>query len=167
MRHLFIAAVFLAVAAPAFAQDVEAEMSRAEDELRREMAPAGVVVERTAPDEIRLVMPNDITFDFDRAEVRREFMPRINDLARTLNSRSFISVQIIGHADALGSDAYNQELSERRARAVGARLLDYGVSFERIEASGHGEWEPIASNASEYGRSRNRRVEIRLSAKGK
>jgi outer membrane protein OmpA-like peptidoglycan-associated protein len=167
MRHLFIAAALFAVATPAFAQDVQAEMSRAESELRRDMAPAGVTVERTAPDEIRLVMPNDITFDFDRAEVRREFMPRINDLARTLNSRSFISVQIIGHADALGSDGYNQELSERRARAVGARLLDYGVPYERIEASGRGEWEPIASNGSEYGRARNRRVEIRLSAKGK
>lgn len=167
MRHLILAAAFFAVASPAFAQDVQAEMSRAEDELRRDMAPAGVNVERTAPDEIRLVMPNDITFDFDRADVRREFIPRISDLARTLTGRPFISVAIIGHADALGTDAYNQELSERRARAVGARLLDYGVPFERIEASGRGEWEPIASNATEWGRARNRRVEIRLSAKPK
>jgi outer membrane protein OmpA-like peptidoglycan-associated protein len=98
--------------------------------------------------------------------VRREFMPRINDLARTLNSRPFISVQIIGHADALGSDAYNQELSERRAQAVGARLLDYGVPFSRIDATGRGEWEPIATNATEWGRARNRRVEIRLLAAG-
>jgi outer membrane protein OmpA-like peptidoglycan-associated protein len=167
MRHLIIVAALFGAAASAFAQDVPAEMSRAEDELRRDMAPAGVTVERTAPDEIRLVMPNDITFDFDRAEVRREFIPRINDLARTLTSRPFITVQIVGHADALGADAYNQDLSERRARAVGARLLDYGVPFERIDASGRGEWEPIASNASEWGRARNRRVEIRLQAKSK
>jgi outer membrane protein OmpA-like peptidoglycan-associated protein len=167
MRCLIIAAALFTVATPAVAQDMQAEMSRAEDELRRDMAPAGVTVERIAPDEIRLVMPNDITFDFDRADVRREFMPRIDDLARTLTSRPFITVEIVGHADALGSDGYNQRLSERRARAVGARLLDYGVPFERIEASGRGEWEPIASNATDGGRARNRRVEIRLQAKGK
>lgn len=167
MRRVFIAAALFAMAAPAFAQDIDAEMSRAESELRTQLAPAGVTVERTARDEIRLVMPSDITFDFDRANVRREFMPRINDLARTLSSRPFIIVEIVGHADALGSDGYNQELSERRARAVGARLLDYGVPFERIEASGRGEWEPIASNGDEWGRARNRRVEIRLQAKGK
>jgi len=163
MRHLLIAVALFTVATPALAQqNVEAEMSRAEDELRRDMAPAGVAVERVAPDQIRLVMPNDITFDFDRAEVKREFMPRISDLARTLNSRAFISVEIIGHADARGSDSYNQDLSERRARAVGARLMDYGVPFERIDASGRGEWEPIASNSNEWGRARNRRVEIHL-----
>ena len=166
MRHLIIAAALFAFTAPAFAQDVEAEMSRAEDELRRDMAPAGVAVERVAPGEIRLVMPSDITFDFDRAYVRREFLPRISDLARTLNSRAFIMVEIVGHADAIGSDAYNQELSERRARAVGAHLLDYGVPFSRIETSGRGEWSPVATNATEWGRARNRRVEIRLLAAG-
>ena len=71
-------------------------------------------------------------------------------------------IEIIGHADAIGSDQYNQELSERRARAVGASLLDYGVGFDRISASGRGEWSPIASNDNEWGRARNRRVEIRI-----
>jgi outer membrane protein OmpA-like peptidoglycan-associated protein len=166
MLIVFAAFAFSAATVPVFAQPAT-EMDRAESELRRDMAPAGVAIERVAPDEIRLSMPSDITFDFDRAQVRREFMPRINDLARTLVSYPGMSVQIIGHADARGSDSYNQELSERRARAVGARLLDYGVQYERIEASGRGEWEPIATNADEWGRARNRRVEIRISSKPK
>jgi outer membrane protein OmpA-like peptidoglycan-associated protein len=149
-------------ATPAFAQN--AQMDAAESALRRDMAPAGVAVERISPDEIRLVMPSDITFDFDRAEVRREFMPRVADLARTLNTYSGMSIEIVGHADAIGSGAYNQALSERRAQAVGARLLDYGVAFQRISASGRGEWAPIASNDSAWGLARNRRVEVRILA---
>jgi outer membrane protein OmpA-like peptidoglycan-associated protein len=167
--RFFIAAIVLCASAlaPAAAQTVEEEMSRAESELRDTMAPAGVTIERTAPDEIRLRMPSDITFAFNRADVRRAFIPRVNDLARTLNAYPFMSIAIIGHADAIGSDAYNQTLSERRARSVAALLADFGVPRRRMETSGLGEWSPIASNADEWGRAQNRRVEIRLSAKRK
>jgi outer membrane protein OmpA-like peptidoglycan-associated protein len=162
MRRATIAVLFLVFATPAFAQN--AQMDAAESALRRDMAPAGVAVERVSPDEIRLVMPSDITFDFDRAEVRREFMPRVADLARTLNAYPGMAIDIVGHADAIGSDAYNQALSERRARAVGAHLMEYGVGFSRIAASGRGEWAPIASNDTSWGRARNRRVEVRILA---
>lgn len=164
MRFLFLAAaLFIAANAPTQAQDTQA-VDRAESQLRRDLAPAGVSIERAAPDEIILRMPSDITFDFDRAHVRREFMPRVADLARTLLSHPGLSIGIVGHADALGSDDYNQDLSVRRARAVGAALMDFGVPYRRIEASGRGEWEPIDSNATEWGRARNRRVEVRLKA---
>lgn len=164
MRRALIAAVVLAIAAPAFAQ--QSEMDAAESALRRDMAPAGVAVERVSPDEVRLSMPSDITFDFDRAELRREFAPRVAQLARTLNSYPRMSIEIVGHADALGPDQYNQDLSERRAQAVGARLMDYGVAFQRIAASGRGEWSPIAGNDTEWGRARNRRVEVRILSRG-
>jgi outer membrane protein OmpA-like peptidoglycan-associated protein len=169
MRVIFSALALLAFfTAPTLAQDsVEAQMSRAERELRDSMAPAGAEVQRTAPDEIRVRMPSDITFDFNRANVRYEFMPRVHDLSRTLNNYPMIAIEIVGHADAIGSDDYNMELSQRRARAVGAILLNDGVSYGRIDVSGRGEWEPIASNANEWGRAQNRRVEIRLSAKPK
>jgi outer membrane protein OmpA-like peptidoglycan-associated protein len=159
-RALIAAAILLASAAPAFAQ--QTEMDAAESALRSEMAPAGVAVDRVSPNEIRVTMPSDITFDFNRADVRSEFAPRVASLARTLNQHRGMRIEIIGHADAIGSDQYNQELSERRARAVGASLLDYGVSFDRISASGRGEWSPVASNDNEWGRARNRRVEIRI-----
>jgi outer membrane protein OmpA-like peptidoglycan-associated protein len=160
MRLAILSFAFLVLAAPAFAQ--QSEMDRAESELRDSMAPAGVAVERVAPDEVRLVMPSDITFDFDRADVRYEFAPRIRDLANTLVRYPGMSVEIVGHADAVGSDAYNQALSERRAYSVGALLRRYGIDYGRIGAQGMGEWEPIASNATEWGRAQNRRVEIRI-----
>jgi len=163
MRPILIAAALLAFASAAVAQTPQ-DMDRAEAELRSDMAPAGVVVERVAPDEIRLVMPSDITFDFDRAYVRREFLPRLSSLASTLRQHSGMTAEIVGHADAVGPDGYNQDLSERRARAVGSTLLEYGVSYSHLVARGMGEWQPIASNADEWGRAQNRRVEIRLLA---
>src|SRR5688572_21030338 len=117
MRATVLAFAFLAASfAPAMAQ--ETEMDRAEREMRDAMAPAasaGATVERISPDEVRVRMPSDITFDFNRANVRYEFMPHIADLARTLARYPNMSVGIVGHADAIGSDEYNHRLSERRA----------------------------------------------------
>jgi outer membrane protein OmpA-like peptidoglycan-associated protein len=164
MRTFILAFAFLLAGfSPAFAQD--AEMDRAESELRDALAPAasaGARVERVAPDEIRVRMPSDITFDFNRADVRHEFMPRVQDIARTLARYPGMSVNIVGHADAVGSDEYNMRLSERRAWSVGEQLARYGVRFDRIITSGRGEWEPVASNASDWGRAQNRRVEISI-----
>jgi outer membrane protein OmpA-like peptidoglycan-associated protein len=163
MRLAVLAFAFFAFAAPAWAQ--QSEMDRAETEMRDALAPAGVAVERVAPDEVRLVMPSDITFDFDRADVRYEFVPRVRDLANTLMRYPRMSVQIVGHADATGSDGYNQQLSERRAYSVSTMLARYGVDYGRIGARGMGEWSPIASNATEWGRAQNRRVEISIKSK--
>lgn len=161
MRVALLAVALLAASfSSAFAQD---EMDRAEQELRDAMAPAaaqGAVVERVSPDEVWVRMPSDITFGFNRADVKYEFMPRITDLARTLNRHPGMSVSIVGHADAIGSDDYNHRLSERRAYSVSEVLAQYGVDQYRIRTSGMGEMAPIASNATEWGRSRNRRVEI-------
>lgn len=161
MRVALIAVAFLAASfSTAFAQD---DMDRAERELRDAMAPAasaGATVERVSPDEVRVRMPSDITFDFNRADVKYEFMPRISDLARTLSRYPRMSVSITGHADAIGSDEYNRRLSERRAWSVSEVLSQYGVDRYRIRTNGAGEWSPIATNATEWGRARNRRVEI-------
>ena len=162
MRFLLAAAVLFAfVATQSRAQ--ENELDRAQAELSTAPAMAGVAVERRSADELVVTMPSDITFEFNRADVRNQFMPTIRQLARTLESHPGLRIEIVGHADAVGSDDYNQALSERRADAVGARLMDYGVPYRRIAASGRGEWEPIATNATEWGRARNRRVEIHLS----
>ncbi len=165
MRFAALALALFALATPALAQ--QSEMDRAETELRDAMAPAaqsGARVERVAPDEIRVRMPSDITFDFNRAELKYEFMPRIEDVARTLLRYPGMSIQIVGHADAIGSDQYNLELSERRARSVGGVLINNGVAYQRIVIRGMGEWAPVASNAHEWGRAQNRRVEISIKA---
>jgi outer membrane protein OmpA-like peptidoglycan-associated protein len=168
MRVALLAAAFLAASiAPATAQ--EAEMDRAERELRDAMAPAasqGARVERVAPDEVRVHMPSDITFDFNRADVKYEFMPRIADLARTLSRYPSMQVSIVGHADAIGSDEYNHRLSQRRAWSVSEVITQFGVDHYRIRTSGMGEWSPIATNATEWGRAQNRRVEISVRSTG-
>jgi outer membrane protein OmpA-like peptidoglycan-associated protein len=143
-------------------------MDRAETELRSSAAPqAGATIERRSPDEIVVSMPSDITFAFNSAEVRYQFEPVIRNLAQILDRHPSLSIDIVGHADAIGSDDYNQRLSERRARSVGAALMDFGVPYSNIATSGRGEWEPIASNDSEWGRARNRRVEIHLKPRPK
>jgi outer membrane protein OmpA-like peptidoglycan-associated protein len=163
MRSFILAAaLFCASAAPVLAQ-AQTEMDRAEQDLRS-AAPqsSGATVERRSPDEIVVSMPSDITFAFNSADVRYQFEPVIRNLAQTLDRYPGLTIDIVGHADAIGSDDYNQRLSERRAHSVGAALVDFGVDYGRIETSGRGEWEPIASNDSEWGRARNRRVEIHL-----
>ena len=168
MRTFILAAALLcAAAAPAFAQ-AQTEMDRAEQDLRS-AAPqsSGAIVERRSRDEIVVSMPSDITFAFNSADVRYQFEPVIRNLAQTLGRYPGLTIDIVGHADAIGSDDYNQRLSERRAHSVGAALMDFGVDYGRIETSGRGEWEPIASNDSEWGRARNRRVEIHIGMKKK
>lgn len=163
MRSLVLAAaLFCASAAPVLAQ-AQTEMDRAEQDLRM-AAPqsSGATIERRSRDEIVVSMPSDITFAFNSADVRYQFEPTIRNLAQTLARHPGLAIDIVGHADAIGSDDYNQRLSERRAHSVGAALMDFGVDYGRIETSGRGEWEPIASNDSEWGRARNRRVEIHL-----
>jgi len=160
MRFLFVALALLFAAPAALAQS---EMDRVETEMRA-AAPEGARVERISPDEVRVVMPSDITFGFNRADVRAEFEPRIRRLADTLSHHPGMWVDVVGHADAVGGDAYNQQLSERRANAVVAMLRRYGADPRRLGTIGMGELEPVASNASEWGRAQNRRVELRIKA---
>lgn len=166
MRFLLAAAV-LVVFVTSQSRAQETELDRAQAELSAAPSMAGVAVERRSRDDLVVTMPSDITFEFNRADVRSQFAPTIRQLARTLETHPGVQIEIVGHADAIGSDSYNQDLSERRAGAVGARLMDFGIPYRRIHATGRGEWEPIATNSTEWGRARNRRVEIHLSTEKK
>jgi outer membrane protein OmpA-like peptidoglycan-associated protein len=139
-------------------------MDRQERELRAKMAGTGVTVERVSESQINLVMPSDITFDYNRAEVKPEFRSVINALASALETQPSTTIDIIGHADSTGTDAYNQDLSERRAQSVAFFLRQQGVQPPRLVAFGRGELEPIASNTTEEGRAQNRRVELKVRA---
>ncbi len=140
---------------------VGAYMDRQEAELRKRLAGSGVRVVREGND-IRLVMPSDITFDVNRADIRPRFFHTLNAVATVLAGFPETDVMIAGHTDSTGSDAYNQRLSERRAAAVMHYLVAQGVDARRIDARGFGERMPVADNASEQGRALNRRVEIRI-----
>jgi outer membrane protein OmpA-like peptidoglycan-associated protein len=134
---------------------------RQERALRERMAGTGVGVIRQG-DNITLSMPGNVTFAFNDASVQSQFYPVLDDVARTLAEYNQTVVEVAGHTDNLGSDAYNQTLSVRRANSVAAYLASHGVIQQRLITIGAGELHPIASNATEEGRAQNRRVEITL-----
>jgi outer membrane protein OmpA-like peptidoglycan-associated protein len=140
---------------------VGAYMDRQEQELRRQTAGTGVEVDRQG-DELVLTMPSGITFAFDRYDIQPQFRPTLDQIAQTLSAYPQTMIDIYGHTDSVGTDAYNQTLSENRARSVASYLQTRGVQPVRIATQGFGESQPIADNATEQGRAENRRVEIRI-----
>jgi len=140
---------------------VGAYQDRQEAELRRATAGTGVDVTRDG-DVIKLNLPDGVTFDFARYDIKPQFYPALNTIANTLREYNQTIVEVSGHTDSVGSDAANQTLSERRANAVSGYLIGQGLQRERFEVVGMGERYPIASNDTDQGRALNRRVEIRL-----
>ena len=139
-------------------------MDQQEQNLRERLAGTGIGVTRVNQGQILLNFPADLTFDFDRDQVKGQFMPALRNVASVLRDYPQTTVDVYGHADAVGADAYNLDLSERRALAVSSVLVGGGVIRERLIATGFGENRPIDDNATDYGRSRNRRVEVMISA---
>lgn len=140
---------------------IGAYMDAQERKLREETAGTGVDVIRDG-DNLLLRMPSGITFAYDRADVQPQFQPTLNDVASVLAQYPKTYIDVLGHTDSDGTDAYNQTLSERRAQAVASYLVSRGVQSARIATRGYGETQPIASNATEEGKASNRRVEIKI-----
>ena len=140
---------------------VGAYMDRQEAELRRQTAGTGVDVIRSG-DDLILRMPSGITFPVDSSTIQPQFQSTLNQVAQTLATYNQTYIDVLGHTDSTGSDAYNQALSERRAQAVANYLSSRGVASARMGVRGFGESAPIASNATEAGRAQNRRVEIKV-----
>ncbi|KGM57313.1 cell envelope biogenesis protein OmpA [Lysobacter arseniciresistens ZS79] len=134
---------------------------RQERALRERMAGTGVDVVRQG-DNITLNMPDNITFGFDSSALQPQFYPVLDDVAATLREYNQTIVEVAGHTDSKGTDAYNQELSVRRADSVGDYLMSKGLMRDRFIITGAGESRPIASNDTDAGRAKNRRVEITL-----
>jgi len=139
-------------------------MDQQEHNLRERLRGTGVGVTRVNEGQILLNFPADLTFDFNRDSVKGQFVPVLMNTANVLHDYPQTTVDVYGHADSVGSESYNQDLSERRAMNVSSILMQGGVMRQRIAATGYGESRPIASNASDDGRARNRRVEVYISA---
>jgi outer membrane protein OmpA-like peptidoglycan-associated protein len=139
-------------------------MDRQEQNLRERLAGSGVGVTRVSQSQILLNFPADLTFDHNRDSVKGQFVPTLGNVANVLREYPQTTIDVVGHADSTGEDAYNQNLSERRAMNVSSVLLSGGVIRERLVATGYGESRPIADNSTDYGRARNRRVEVYISA---
>jgi len=130
-------------------------------ELRAELVSTGVQVVES-DDSIRLIMPGNITFKTDSADINSSFYPVLNSVARVLNKYSNSTVLVSGHTDSTGTAEYNLNLSRERAASVAAYLQGQGVKSSRFEVLGLGSSNPIVSNDTPDGRSLNRRVEIKI-----
>jgi outer membrane protein OmpA-like peptidoglycan-associated protein len=136
-------------------------MDEQERKLRQQTAGTGVDVIRDG-DNLVLDMPSGITFAVDSSTVQPTFQTTLDKVATTLNQYEKTYIDVMGHTDSTGTDAYNQALSERRASAVAGYLTSRGVVSARMATKGYGESQPKASNLDEAGRAENRRVEIRI-----
>lgn len=101
-----------------------------------------------------------VNFDFDKATLRQEDVSDLDKNVEALKAWGDVNIEVAGHTDSMGSDAYNMKLSQQRAEAVRNFLISRGVAADRLTAKGYGESQPVADNATEEGRFKNRRVEL-------
>ncbi len=136
-------------------------VNRQEIELRRQTAGTGVDVLRSG-ELLLLRLPATGTFDVGQSAIRPQAMSTLAEIGLTLKRFNQTLVDVLGHSDSTGTAASNQTLSQRRAEAVAAQLRARGVVAGRVATRGYASAHPIADNASESGRTLNRRVEIKL-----
>ncbi len=140
--------------------------SRQMEEKKRQMEKAtagtGTVVTQTADNQLKLSIPNDISFATGRHDIQPRLVPILDQFAQGLNQQPSMEVRIVGHTDNTGSDAVNNPLSVNRAQSARDHLVSRGVAASRISIDGRGSREPIADNSTEAGRARNRRIDIFL-----
>jgi outer membrane protein OmpA-like peptidoglycan-associated protein len=130
--------------------------------LAPEIAAGVIQVQKLPNDQILVGMTSESTFEVDSAQIKPDFYSTMDKIANVVNKYGKTQLAIAGYTDSTGSATYNQGLSERRAGAVRTYLLDDGVYPARMTATGYGQRYPVASNSTEQGRSRNRRVDITI-----
>lgn len=156
----WVGAAVGALAGGAVGHYMDRQQQDFENTLEREREANQLEIERLRDDTLKLTVDSEVSFDFNKADIKPAFRPSLDKLARLLLKYDRTVVHVVGHTDSVGSDAYNQGLSERRAQSVGDYLASYGVPRHRLRTEGRGEREPRATNATEAGRQLNRRVEI-------
>jgi len=136
-------------------------MDKQERELRQ---IEGLNVTRTADDELNVSVRNEVLFDFNSAGLRSASRTALSEMADVFNRYPNTTISVQGYTDSIGTAAYNERLSERRASSVSNYLENLGVRSSRVRTIGYGESHPRASNATANGRQLNRRVEIHIQA---
>ena len=123
----------------------------------------GATIQRVG-EGIAVTFPSGILFRFNSTDILPAGRDNLQQLAKSLENYPNSDILIVGHTDSVGTDAYNQDLSQRRAQAASAYLQSLGVPASRLQTQGRGETEPIESNDTDAGRARNRRVEVAIYA---
>jgi outer membrane protein OmpA-like peptidoglycan-associated protein len=138
---------------------IGAMLDQQAEDLRSSLENDGIIVENTG-EFLRVIMPGGLLFEVDSAAIDPAVQPDLRAVAQNLIEYPESTVTVFGHTDDTGSSDYNQDLSERRAQAVAGVLVRNGVAPSRVRATGLGETQPVASNATPEGRQQNRRVEV-------
>lgn len=125
-------------------------------------AAAPAAVPPAAPIASKVTFAADAFFDFDKSVLKPEGRAKLDDLVNKIRGINLEVIIAVGHTDSVGTDAYNQKLSVRRAEAVKAYLVSKGIERNRVYTEGKGEKQPIADNRTKEGRAKNRRVEIEV-----
>ena len=139
------------------------QMDQQAKELKLEIP--GATIERVG-EGIQVTFASGLLYDFDSDAIRSDAAQNLQNLATSLKGYPNTSLLIVGHTDALGSTTYNQDLSTRRANSASGYLSMQGVGANRLRTSGRGEMEAVASNETELGRQRNRRIEVAIYSRG-
>jgi outer membrane protein OmpA-like peptidoglycan-associated protein len=156
----WVGAAVGALAGGAVGNYMDTQQREFETELERERQANELEIERLRDDTLKLTLDSEVSFDFAKADIKPAFRSSLDKLAALIIKYNRTVVHVVGHTDSIGSELYNQQLSERRAQAVADYLVDYGVPRDRLRTEGRGEGEPRATNETEAGRQLNRRVEL-------
>ena len=136
------------------------------NKLSGQTAGTGTQITDQPDGSLMVNIPSNVTFDTDSATIKPSFRSVLDGVAQTISQEPRINARVVGHTDSTGNPDHNMALSQRRAQSVATYLADRGVANTRLTAEGRGQTQPVASNASEEGRTQNRRVEIYLKPAG-
>ncbi|MGA7800815.1 MAG: OmpA family protein, partial [Gammaproteobacteria bacterium] len=156
----FVGAAVGALAGAAVGDYMDKQQQAFETELAAEQRQHQVEIERLKDQSLKIDVNSEVSFAFDSAALKPAFLPTLDKVAGILKRYNRSVVHVLGYTDNVGSAAYNQKLSERRAGSVAHYLAAQGVNPGRLYTEGRGERDPRASNATAAGRQLNRRVEL-------
>ncbi len=159
-KGALIGAVGGAIAGGSVGAYMDSQRKDFEKQLAPELNAGSITIEKKPNDVLLVSMTSDTGFDVNSATIKKGFQPTMLKISKIVNQYGKTHLTIVGHTDSTGSEAYNQSLSERRARSVEDYLLRKKVAPQRLAAVGRGESQPRADNRTAAGRKLNRRVDI-------
>ncbi len=159
-RGRYWGAVAGALAGGAVGNYMDNQQREFEAALQEEARRHDLEIQRLQDESLKIDVSSEVSFDFGKADLKPAFLPTLDKVSGLIQKYDRTVVHVIGHTDSVGSDAYNQRLSEQRAESVAQYFSNRGIPWQRLSTEGRGEREPRASNDTEAGRQLNRRVEI-------